>query len=401
MKMPLFRVTLKDSRKGVIIYSIILFLYAILIVMMYPMFSDEFSDPMAQGDGILLQEEGIGESGEMSFNLSWDARVGSSYHIAMGSKDPMVYTYFLGVVQGNETVIDPNLIQLDDLIDNRSLLSLYGIELLYLGADEEVHFERHNETSLFWVLFVTSETNLTPMEVSDAVSTMDLAVTSMFDDYMEDNPVYEGFLGTDVLDFSTLEGFIAIEFFSIWLLFLVIFLSIKAGGAVAKHIEDKSMDILLATGYSRDRFMMEKLLSQIVFLVTVSFGPFLGVVLGTLFIGESVPVGPYAITFLGSIPIALTFIGIAMVVSVLVDEGAKVTALMMGIVVSQYVVMVIANLSSWGDWMKYLSLFSYFNTSELMIDNYLDPVNVIVPLILFVIFSGVAFLLFRKKEIHA
>ena len=401
MRMPLFKVTVKDSRKGVIIYSTIILLYAMLIILMYPSFADDLSDPMAQGDGILLQEEGIGESGERSYNLSWDSRVGSSYHIALGAKDPLRYEYFSNLIQGNKTFIDPDLVKLDDLIENRTLLSSYGIELLYLGAEKEVHFERVNETAFFWVLFVTSETNLTPVEVSDSVSTMDLVITSTFSEIAEGNKIYEGMLGTDDIDFSTLKGFINIEFFSMWLLFLVIFLCIKAGGSVSKHIEDKSMDILLATGYSRERFMFEKLLAQMVFLVAVCFGAFLGLVLGTLLIGEPVPLAPYALVLLGSIPIALAFIGIALVISTLVDEGAKVTALMMGLVVGQYVMMIIVNLSSWGDWLKYFSILSYFNNTEMMNDTYLDPVNVVVPLILFGVFTGAAFLLFRRKEIHA
>ncbi len=401
MKMPLFKVTVKDSRKGVIIYSTIILFYAMLIIMMYPTFAEDLSDPMNQGDGILLKEEGVGESGERSYNLSWDPRVGSSYHIAFGARDPLRYGIFKDLINGNNTVIDPDLVELDDLITNRSLISSYGIELMYTGTDLELHFERVNDTAYFWVLFVTSETNLTPVEVSDSVSTMDLVITSVFNEIAEGNQIYEGMLGTDNIDFSTLKGFISIEFFSMWLLFLVIFLCIKAGGSVSKHVEDKSMDILLATGYSRGRFMMEKLLSQIVFLAAVMLGAFLGLVLGTILIGEPVPLAPYAITLLGSIPIALAFIGVAMVVSTLVDEGAKVTALMMGLVVGQYIMMIIVNISSWGDWLKYFSIFSYFNNSELIIDTYLDPVNVVIPLVLFGVFTGIAFLLFRRKEIHA
>ncbi len=399
MRMPLFKVTVKDSRKGVIIYSSILLLYAMLIVMMYPIISDEFSDPLAQGEGILLEEMGMGDSGEMEYNLSWNPRVGSSFHLAMGAEDAMTYGFFTSFMEGNETDLD--LDDLGSLINNSSLLSTYGLELMYLGSGTHVEFERANETSFFWVFFLVSDTNLTPIAISDVVSTTELIRISSFDDYMEDNPMMEGFFGDNVVDFSTLEGFVTLEFFGMWLMFLVIFLCIKAGGSVAKHIEDKSMDILLATGYSRERFLMEKLLAQMVFMVLVSLGAFLGVVLGTIFIGEPVPLGPYVLVFLGSIPIALTFIGLAMLVSVLVDEGAKVTALMMGLVVGQYAVMIIANLSNWGDWMKYLSLFSYFNSSELMMERYLDPVNVVVPLILFGVFTGVAFFLFRRKEIHA
>ncbi len=401
MRMPLFKVTVKDSRKGVVIYSTIILLYAMLIIMMYPTFAEDLSDPMNQGDGILLKEEGVGGSGEMSYNLSWDPRVGSSYHVALGAENPLVYGFFRDFIDGNDTVIDPDLVELEDLITNRSLISSYGVELMYTGTDLELHFERVNDTAYFWVLFVTSETNMTPVEVSDSVSTTDLVITSAFSEIAEGNKIYEGMLGSDDIDFSTLKGFINIEFFSMWLLFLVIFLCIKAGGSVSKHIEDKSMDLLLATGYSRERFMFEKLLAQMVFLVAVCFGAFLGLVLGTLLIGEPVPLAPYALVLLGSIPIALAFIGIALVISTLVDEGAKVTALMMGLVVGQYVMMIIVNLSSWGDWLKYFSILSYFNNTEMMNDTYLDPVNVVVPLILFGVFTGVAFLLFRRKEIHA
>jgi len=161
------------------------------------------------------------------------------------------------------------------------------------------------------------------------------------------------------------------------------------------------MDILLATGYSRTRFLNEKMLLVLVNLALVLIFAFLGLLLGTIMIGETFPLGGMIFSFLDSIPLALAFIGLSLLVSVLVDEGGKAIGVVMGLVVGEYILLIVANLASWGSTLEWFTLFSYSDPYRAMIDNSLDAVNVIVPLAVAFVSITLSYILFNRKEIHA
>jgi ABC-type transport system involved in multi-copper enzyme maturation permease subunit len=118
-------------------------------------------------------------------------------------------------------------------------------------------------------------------------------------------------------------------------------------------------------------------------------------------LGETVPFAGLSMAFVDSVPMALAFMGTAMLISVLVDEGGKSIGIVMGIVLGEYMLQVVANLASWGDSIKYLSLFTYWNSNDAMLDHVIDPVNVLVPMAVAVVTFALAYYLFQKKEIRA
>jgi len=400
MGLDLFKVTMKDSWKGVLIYAGVLFLYGILIPLIYPEISSGFSDPMAEGEGVLLMETGKDREGFTTYNLSWEPRIGASLHVAMGAKDIVVYGVMKDYITENATSIMITDEQFEEAVKNRTGLAEFGINLLYIGSGDYIEFSRTDESAFFWVVFLKGEGNYTPVNISDPVSTSDLAITSAWDDYLEGNAMMEALIGTSMVDFSTLDGYIVIEFFSMWPLFFIIYIAIKSVGVVSKHVEDHSMDILLATGYSRERFLFEKYLTILLNMAAVVSGALIGLIAGVMLMGESLSMDGTLLTFGGSIPITLAFMGISVIISILVDEGSKAVGIVLGVVILQYIVQMVANLASW-ELVKYLTLFYYWDSAELMIDKALDPVNVIVPMVIAVLSVVLSFYLFRKKEIHA
>lgn len=243
---------------------------------------------------------------------------------------------------------------------------------------------------------------MTPVNISDVVSSTELVIKTSIDEYMEDNPFMESILGDSNVDFTSVRGFVAIEFFSIWPLFLVIYVGIKGGGVVSRHVEDLSMDILLATGYSRNRFLTEKMALLGVNLAAVILGGFLGLVVGVAMIGEAVPLTTFFLSFAAYVPMALAFIGIGVLVSVLMNEGSRCTWSLMGIIMGMYVIQIIANLGDglWADVLGYLSLFTYIEPVELIMNHSMDPVHIIVPSLVGIVTLSAAYVLFNRKEIH-
>lgn len=425
MKMPLFKAALKDSRMSSIIYCTILVFYGMLLMSAFASVQDTLSDPFAEFNEAEIVETGTDDTGTPLYNLSWSTQAGVQSHIAIGvPMNDSIMEFISGASNGTMPdefgeldltweEIEALLIStpgIGEKISDQGVsepkepfpMDDNGTQLLYVGEGTFVNFVNTGESDLFLVYLVPEDGNLSNGTIRGPVSLGDLDVSSGFDEYLEDNPFVEGFLGgEEMLDFTTLEGYVALEFFSMWPLFLVIFMAIKTGGVVSKHVEKRSMDILLATGYSRFRFLNENMMLIMLNLVFVYISAYVGLVLGTLAIGESVPFFGYFLGFVDSIPMALAFIGISLLISVLVDEGAKATGIIMGVVVGDYIIQIIANLAEWGDSLKWFSLYSYSGVNSAIIDHVFDPVNLLIPLGIAAVTIGLSYFLFKRKEIHA
>ena len=404
MSPALLTASLKDSYKSMIICFGALFLYGVIIMLVFPSMKDTFSDPMAEGNGIVLTEIGKDEAGYRMFNLSWETRIGAGAHVAVGVSSPFTYTALKGFLEDNDTgeeVFTEDMFE--EAVENQSVLDEYGARILYHGTGKWIEFSRTGNSSYFFVVFLVGGGNSTPVNVSDAVSSIELVQTTVFDDYLKDNAFMEGFLGNADLDFTTIEGFVSIEFMSMWPLFIAIFLGVKGGGVVSRHVEDLSMDMLLATGYTRKRFLSEKLALLGMNVIVVLLGGYVGLAAGGLLIGESLSFPGSVLMFVASIPLALAFVGIGVLLSVLADEGSKCTWRMMGIVMGMYMIQIVTNIGDglWADVLARISLLTYMDAPDLLVNHHVAAVDIFVPLLVGIAAIGLAYYLWERKEIHA
>ncbi|MGA1820583.1 MAG: ABC transporter permease subunit [Thermoplasmatota archaeon] len=442
MKLPLFKAAFKDQQTSMWIYVGVMLFYGLLIMVAYLSVEDTLSDPLSRADGIVLTKIGEGHGGSEVFNLRWETKAGTASHIALGfdtdeENDLMNFTFedieglnitlIRDLYQGgmnsslfeeyletypwlseflNET-LDlrggageeyPPPIPLDGIFPD---VDLSGIELVYFGEEAFVNFTNSGTSEFFIVGLIPNDWNLSNMEVLGPVTSFDLVKESDFDAYLEDNPMMEALLGDEFVSFTTLDGFVALEYFSMWPLMLLIFMAIKTGGTVSKHIDDQSIDILLATGYSRMRFLNEKMLVIAVNLVLVVVAAWIGIILGIFIIGEPVPVAGITYAFIGSLPLALGIIGLSLLLSVLIDENSKTTGAILGLTIFMFMIQIVSNIAGWSDSLGYVSLFTYYNMIELMVRHSFDMVNVIVPTLIGVVSIIASYILFKKKEIHA
>ncbi len=424
MKLPLFRAALWDSKISTIIYCVVLVLYGLMIMSAFSSVGDTFSDPFAENNGVKITETGDKVEKVSVYNLTWDTQAAVLSHVAVGmDSEWAMNSQVIDVLNGTipEEISDLGLdwfqiLEMSDMVPGlkEKLSDQGGMEpkspyqidengttLLYLGEGTYVNFVNTYENDMFIVILIPNDGNISNATIKGPAMLGNLDTMSDFDKYLEDNPFVEGFLGDVSVDFSTIEGYLALEYFSLWPLLFIIFLAVKTSGVISKHVEDRSLDILLATGYSRFRFMNEKVLLLILNFLLIIFSAWLGLVLGTIMLGESIPFSGLTFTFIDSIPMALAFVGIAMLISVLVDEGGKSIGIVMGVVLGEYMLNVVANLANWGDSVKYLSLFTYWNSNDAMLHGVIHPINVIVPLAVAGITIFLSYYLFQKKEIRA
>jgi len=407
LKLPLFRAALKDQRTSMWIYAGVMFIYGMLIMMAFLSISDMFTDPLSEQNGLVLTEIAKDEQENSIFNLTWASQVGVVSHIAIGM-ETNGSLMDLDLDLENLTGLDPEMIigsmgrtgSIEDPVIPMKI-PIDGVELIYFGGSDWVTFLNNGSSKFFMVGLIPNDWNMSNATFLGPVSSTELVIGSEIDKIMEDNPMVKILMGDEKVSFTEIDGFMAIEYFSMWPLMLLIFLAIKTGATVSKHVDDQSIDIRLATGYSRFRFLNEKMLVILVNMVLVVFGAWLGLILGIFMIGEPVPLVGMTMTFIGSLPMAIGMIGIALMISVLVDESSKTTGAIMGVTIFMFMIQIVSNIAGWQDGLGYISLFRYFNMNELMMSQVFDPVNVIVPLAVGTITIVGAYILFWKKDIHA
>ncbi len=386
MKKQLFVTMLKESRRGILIFSIIMIGYGLLIVTIFPSFERGLSNPFFEGSGIKLEE-----MEDNKYNLSWDIKHEYPNHIATGAESDSSYgSLYLAYITGEFP---------EDMgeLDINSTLDEYGISILYNGSRDYVNINKNYRA--FLVVYLTEDWNLTNATISEIVTTENLTQTGAFDDYMEDNAFIEGMMGGDIVNMYELRGFLVMEFFSLWPLVMAIYFSIMGLSSITKNVEERSIDVLMATGYTRDRFLVEKTYVILAKFVIISIAAFLGLVIGTLVIGRSIPWAGFTFAFIGGIPFGLAFIAIGCFASVFINEYKRGLGMIMGAVFVQYVFQIVSSISTKVEFLKWFSMFTYWDAAELLLDEKFTLINIIIPLVVGIIAYVASLHYFRKKEI--
>jgi ABC-2 type transport system permease protein len=138
---------------------------------------------------------------------------------------------------------------------------------------------------------------------------------------------------------ATYVGFINLELYQIfWMVILGIIIGFITASIVSKEIEGKTIDILMSNPISRKQIVFEKFIGLIPMTLIINFGTMLAVMGITVVIGEELDFGNLALTHIASIPYFLAILGIAMLISVIVNEKMKASIFFIAMLMSMYVI---------------------------------------------------------------
>jgi len=189
--------------------------------------------------------------------------------------------------------------------------------------------------------------------------------------------------GVSQIGFDTLEKYLAIELYGIsWPLLVITFVSSRAAQALAGETEKGTMGTLLALPVSRSNIFLAKyfagLMALIIFVaVSVFTAPL---------IASAYNIAFNASNFASLAVICLLFswalYSLGFLFSAFFSEKGRVNLAIGGILMLMYVANVVAGLSDQFKWLRFGSLFHYFNSSEVLISNQ-------VSLLSYGVFSGI------------
>jgi ABC-2 type transport system permease protein len=221
-------------------------------------------------------------------------------------------------------------------------------------------------------------------------------------DYIESLPAFmKAFLGQDIIDFATLEGFLTIEYFNTtWLLIMGVFSCLFAGALVAEETEKKTLEIVLSAPVTRTRFIISKLAGFLTLLVFLSVVSFLGVYLGELQIGENMDKRLVVYIFLNGTICIATIGSIGLFLSCLFNEQRRAVGATIAVFFLLYIFNLIALLLEQYPILKHFSLFQYYDASKIFKRQAIYWPDMAILLGVFSIMFGASIFAFRRKEIY-
>lgn len=197
----------------------------------------------------------------------------------------------------------------------------------------------------------------------------------------------------------TYLGFLNVEYIS-WLpLLLGIYAVVYCGGLVSKEVERGTLDVVLSQPVERTTFLLSKLAGFMTLTLAATAASTVAVLLGALTIGEDANVGNvlavHAVSFLLVAAIA-GYSTLASCVSLDPGRSLAVAGLLTALT---YFANVLGSAVSAVGWLKYASLFYYYDSLQVIAQGEVNWAGIGVYAAVFAVTVSASVLVFRRKDL--
>lgn len=206
-------------------------------------------------------------------------------------------------------------------------------------------------------------------------------------------------ISTDSL--STLEGFLSVEYFSMfWILILSILIFSIGASFVAGEKELGTIDFTYTLPLKRKDIVFNKFISGILLAFIAGFSGIAGSLIGAYIIGEQ----PNLVGFMAFTLIAFTTIffllSLTTLLSSIFKNRAKVYTFAAIIFATSYVLQILSSLNKSIEKLYYLSFFKYYGSPENILNTGTVQISyIIVLLVLGIILLGIALHYVEKRDL--
>ena len=405
--------TFRRKWKG---FSIFIAATAVMIfatISFYPDFWEMGGKAIAKALGgdmeVLLTQNG--ETGG-NYNLNWSEYSEADGYLVVESDTeiPLSLIASVGLEELDLRLLATFLSSFGTLLPGNARISIHTFdatttEAKLTGLDEK--YGKENALVYFGVLaFRGKLSNASIHGASQTVNTRDMVTSRPYDKFM-DNPIFQAFAGGKGLDIYSIKGFLCMELFSSLTLFIITYFLIQYAGAFSSEMENKTIDIILSTPLSRRRFFASRYLSwvamNLIMIVSWTIFIYAGVLaLESVFDfseAADVPLGHIALTMLLFLPFMLSMQGFCMLASVINNNSKKAYGISFGIYFGMYFLNILALLGGKLSFMKYLTIFHYWNYNSIFIDGVIIWGHIALLIILSAVLFIAGVVVFERKDL--
>ncbi|MBE0475925.1 MAG: ABC transporter permease subunit [Coriobacteriia bacterium] len=202
------------------------------------------------------------------------------------------------------------------------------------------------------------------------------------------------------LEFTTLGGFLGIEYLSlIWVFIVGAAVITFIAGALGGAVEDGTMEVTLAQPVSRTSVVLTSYLGMVVYAIVLNLVTVATIYLPGLLHGVDVPLDAMGLLFVAGTLVTLAIGSFAFAVSAASSGKGRTTAITLGVLIAMYLADLLGNLTERAEWLKDFSLFHYWRPAEVIDDLELARSALLVFGVATVLFSAVGMYAFRRRDV--
>ena len=203
---------------------------------------------------------------------------------------------------------------------------------------------------------------------------------------------------TEVASISTASGWIKTEGLVFFLLVGSLYASILGGNILLKEESDKTIEFLAVKPITRNSIITSKLLTGVVYITAFDLIIALGTMVG-LWLLDDLVIKDMAMLLIGTIIIFYLFFTLSLFISTFFSKRKKVLGLSFALVFASYFLQVIGSLSEDVKVIKYLSVFSVYETRTILTEGNLNYLSMGVGVLIILISTASAYIKYNKKEL--
>lgn len=204
----------------------------------------------------------------------------------------------------------------------------------------------------------------------------------------------------DILSLSSYEGFISIEFLSLFFILIIsFFVASSASNTIAANIENKSIDFSLSQPISRTKFVLSNTIVSLLYTALLVILTSLSMyVLGKIYhVGLSIK-GLLAFSIV-AICLLWSIYGIAILLSSIFKNKVTVASATLSIVLAFYILIAMSNIIGKLKEFDKFSIFYAYNPQALLETGNINWNQAGALLLIFVLGLGTSILIFNKKDV--
>lgn len=202
------------------------------------------------------------------------------------------------------------------------------------------------------------------------------------------------------VDLNSLEALLAMKHFNlVWPALLIFLLVSFAGGVIAGEIENRTIEITLASAKSRTKIFLGKYLSGIIYMAIFVVVSVLSAIPIAKFYGYDYSAHNYYTLMYLSLGLGFAVYGISFLLSSIFSSRSRVYAVSGLLYIAMYVLFIVVELNQSLENLKYLSFFYYYGVNDALIFDKLSSTSMIVFILCGLIPSIAALQIFNKRDI--
>ncbi|MDD3679211.1 MAG: ABC transporter permease [Patescibacteria group bacterium] len=204
----------------------------------------------------------------------------------------------------------------------------------------------------------------------------------------------------ETMSFATVESLMATEMFSfIWPIILIILAASLAGYNFAGDIEKGTIELTLAQPVSRIKIFLGRYFAGAVLITIFVLTTVFGIIPLAAMHKIDFNFEAYVKMSILGVLFALAVYAVATFLSVLFSEKGKATFGVVGVLITMYSVKIVSGLKEELEFLRYTSFFYYFDTGAALVKTEYQDWAILVFALTIIIFSLLALVRFKKRDI--